>query len=124
DFGDPARRIGILKKRVPDALSDAAFQRYSDLFHRREALRKSPPRGIEQALCVTEAGPAPEKTHVLLRGNAHVHGDEVAPAFPSVLSPPAPRIVPPPGGESCGRRLALANWIARSDNPLTARVIV
>ena len=36
-----------------------------------------------------------------------------------------PQIVPPESGSrTCGRRLALANWIASPDNPLTARVIV
>jgi hypothetical protein len=32
--------------------------------------------------------------------------------------------VPPPSGNSTGRRTALARWLASPDNPLTARVIV
>jgi hypothetical protein len=35
-----------------------------------------------------------------------------------------PQIGPPPGLPSTGRRLALANWLTRPENPLTARVIV
>jgi hypothetical protein len=51
-------------------------------------------------------------------------GDEVTPAFPTILTPPTPTITAPASGESSGRRLALANWIASPDNPLTARVMV
>jgi hypothetical protein len=46
------------------------------------------------------------------------------PGFPAVLSPPEPQITPPPYGDTSGRRLALAHWIASPDNPLTARVMV
>jgi Protein of unknown function (DUF1549)/Protein of unknown function (DUF1553) len=124
DFGDPGKRVAILRKRVPARLSETAFQRYLEVSRRWEEIKKSPPRGIDQALCVTEGGPAPVKTFVLLRGNAHAQADPVEPGFPSVLSPPAPLMTPPPGGLSCGRRLALASWIASARNPLTARVIV
>jgi hypothetical protein len=58
-----------------------------------------------------------------MRGNAHAQGDLVQPAFLSVLSPPAPVVTLPPSRESCGRRLALARWIADARNPLTARVM-
>jgi hypothetical protein len=35
-----------------------------------------------------------------------------------------PTVIPRPDGRTSGRRLALAEWIASRDNPLTARVIV
>ena len=35
-----------------------------------------------------------------------------------------PTVIPRAGGRTSGRRLALAEWIASRDNPLTARVIV
>src|SRR5262249_46068179 len=124
DFEDPGKRLAILRKRVPARLAPAAFQRYEEVTRRHEELRKAPPRGVERALCVAEPGATPEKSFVLLRGNARAQGDPVEPGFPSVLSPPAPVIAPPPGGQSSGRRLALANWLASPRNPLTARVIV
>ena len=78
----------------------------------------------ETALCVTEAGATAPETYVLLRGNAHVTGDKVEPAFLSVLDQPAPAIPAPlPGARTSGRRLVLANWIASADNPLTPRVM-
>lgn len=77
-----------------------------------------------KALCVTEAGARVPDTYVLLRGNAHVHGDKVDPAFPEIFGVPAPTIPAMPAkAKSCGRRLVLANWIASNKNPLTARVI-
>ncbi len=61
----------------------------------------------------------------LVRGNAHAPAAQVEPGFPSVLSPPEPDISPPAAGvPSTGRRRALAQWITRPDNPLTARVMV
>ena len=56
---------------------------------------------------------------------AHAASVQVEPGFPSVLSPPEPIISQPAEGvQSTGRRRALAQWITRPDNPLTARVMV
>ncbi len=77
------------------------------------------------ALGVRERGRQPPPTHVLVRGNAGSPGQEVQPAFLSVVGGAGPAL-PAPGPEQAtvGRRRALANWIASSDNPLTARVLV
>ncbi|MEX2262643.1 MAG: PSD1 and planctomycete cytochrome C domain-containing protein [Bryobacteraceae bacterium] len=64
----------------------------------------------------------PGATHLLIRGNARAPGPEVAPAVPAILARDQP-VFPPPDGTSM-RRLTLARWIADSENPLTARVIV
>jgi cytochrome c553 len=75
-------------------------------------------------LCVSEAGPRAPETFVMLRGNPHVRGDKVAPAFPEILGAAAVVVPsPPPGAHSTGRRRVLADWIAAPDNPLTARVM-
>jgi hypothetical protein len=87
-----------------------------------EALKKSP--GIE-AMVITESGSVPPPTHVLLRGSAHAEGDEVTPGFPAIWGNET-ALVPPPVADATtsGRRLALAKWITRPDNPRTARVMV
>ena len=46
------------------------------------------------------------------------------PGFLSIVDPKPPKIVPPAGLESTGRRTALANWLVSPENPLTARVMV
>ncbi len=122
DFKHKQARIAILQKRVPALLTQEKFDRYTELSKQQDDLLKSPPRDLERALCITES-PKVVATHVLMRGNPHVPGDEVQPAFPSVLAPPAPDIRKPEGVTSSGRRLALADWIASPSNPLTARVI-
>lgn len=123
DWRTEARRPGILKERVPRLLSQADFDRYLALREERKTLERNPPSSREQALCVKEVGPEARETCVLLRGSAQARGEKVEPGFLTVLAPPAPQIVPPPGGESSGRRLALARWIASEQNPLAARVI-
>jgi mono/diheme cytochrome c family protein len=66
-----------------------------------------------EVLCVAECGETP--CHVLLRGNPRAQGERVEPGFPEVL----------PRRAAAGKgRLALANWLADPQNPLTARVLV
>jgi len=62
-------------------------------------------------------------THVLIRGSPTRPGAEVFPGIPEVLAR-TPLVWPSATGGSSGRRLALANWIAQADHPLTARVLV
>ncbi|HEY1122016.1 MAG TPA: DUF1553 domain-containing protein, partial [Haloferula sp.] len=87
-----------------------------------ETLKKSP--GIE-AMVITESGPVPPPTHVHLRGSAHAEGDEVQPGFPAIWGNEVAAVAPPvDGAKTSGRRLALAQWMTRPDNPRTARVMV
>src|SRR5262249_31946743 len=119
------QRLPILRKHVPDLLSPKEFDAYLALWRERDSKRKFAPAALAQALCVTEVGLMPRETFVLQRGNPQARGDKVHPGFPSVL-PPVPAAVSTPHADiqTSGRRRVLANWIARADNPLTARVIV
>jgi Protein of unknown function (DUF1549)/Protein of unknown function (DUF1553)/Planctomycete cytochrome C len=72
---------------------------------------------------VTDIGREAPKTFIALRGNPTAYGDEVGPGFLSVLGGgDVPE--PPLHAETTGRRKALATWLASSDNPLFARVMV
>lgn len=124
DFKYPKNRPAILRKHVPDLVSQETLEHYQQLRRQHVELMKKAPKALDLALCVTEAGPQPKDTHILLRGNPQSKGDKVTPGFPSVLthlfpSVPAPR----PTAQTSGRRRALADWIADPRNPLTTRVI-
>jgi len=73
-------------------------------------------------------GPRPYEvppSYFLIRGDVESRGPLMQPGFPQVLTTGTPvTAVPRPDGRTSGRRLALAQWIASRDNPITARVIV
>ncbi len=63
-------------------------------------------------------------TRVLAGGDLAAPGELVEPGFPECIAGKSePAKIPFQGG-SAGRRLALAEWIANKENPLTARVMV
>jgi len=67
--------------------------------------------------------PQPPKSHILLRGEHTMPGDEVTFAPPEVLQVAAPP-EPVRTGTTSGRRLALARFITGPASPLAARVMV
>jgi len=123
DWEHESRRVAIVQKRVPRLLTQAQFDRYAALQEEWQELQRFRPTALDSVLIVTE-DPQPRPTHVLMRGSAHAPGDPVEPGFPSVLNPPAPLLASSLYSDTCGRRLALARWIASPRNSLTARVMV
>ena len=122
DFKAEQNRIPLIQKRKgTGVLTDGQIADYVQALTDRRRIAKDPPKGLEKALCVTEAK-KPDAMFVALRGNPHVPGAEVEPGFLSILSAPAPIVSAQ--ANSSGRRLALANWITDPKNPLTARVFV
>lgn len=77
------------------------------------------------AMILNERGRDLPKQQVHDRGSANALGEEVPARFPLVLGGQVPDIPELPGDINAnGRRLALANWLASPDNPLTARVMI
>ncbi len=114
-------RLEPLEKRLA-GLTNATEK--SALAKEIQSLKNTAPP-FDWALGVKERGRSAPATHVLVRGNAGSPGAEVQPAFLSAFVSPAPQDRPPaPDAVSCGRRRALAEWIANPANPLTARVLV
>lgn len=125
DFKYDMNRIPIVEKRLGGLLNERQVKTYRKQFGRWRDLQESKPKGLASALRVKEDIQNIQPTYLLTRGNPHAEGEEVQPAFPSVLSPPD-AIVPEiaEGAQSSGRRKVLADWIASGGNPLTARVMV
>ncbi len=64
-------------------------------------------------------------SHFMVRGDFRREGPEVIPAFLRIANPQGSAvIVTAPDGSTTRRRTQLAEWVTRSDNPLTTRVIV
>ncbi len=104
-------------------LGPERMERYRQLKRQLAEIRRGK-TATDSILRVTERGPNPPDTFVLVRGNAHVPGDKVEPGFLAVLgSAGAVVTTPPPGSETSFRRTALADWVTSADNPLTARVM-
>jgi Protein of unknown function (DUF1549)/Protein of unknown function (DUF1553)/Planctomycete cytochrome C len=88
------------------------------------------PDPLPKALAVADTLNPTPSINILKGGDPHRVGDEAPPRFPSVMlpkdAPPEAEIEPVKIGEfkSTGRRLALARWLTRPDNPMTARVMV
>lgn len=105
-------------------LGQVQFDNYNALRKQLEELKRHK-IDTPSALCVTEVGPVPPETEILKRGNPTSPGEKVVPAFLSSLGGGTAKIpAPAPNATSSGRRLALANWIASTENRLTARVMM
>jgi hypothetical protein len=118
-------RQKLIQDKLEQYLNISEWQLYQDTSKRLESVKdeyKMP--APESALALAKCEPHPPATHVLMRGNPHVPGDEVKPHFPELFGEKAPEIPEPAeGARSAGRRRVLADWIASPRNMLTARVI-
>jgi hypothetical protein len=77
---------------------------------------KAKPPPLPLGLTVRDVGPEAPPTFVPKKA------EPIAPGFLTILDERPATIAPVQ--DSTGRRLALANWLARPDHPLTARVMV
>jgi hypothetical protein len=115
----------LVLKKVPAHLPPDEKTSYLRDRAELERLKKIPEPQRELALSVNRCKANPPPTFIMIRGSAHAPGSMVSPGFPSVLTDQEPKLQRPGrDAASSGRRTVLANWIASSENPLTARVFV
>lgn len=129
---EPAKRNEVQKKLVEKhakqldeesaaALAEKSKQQIADHETEIRKLCEQTP-DLARGYFMHEPSPKPPVTHLLIRGKAARPGPEVAAGVPAVLVRAQPQFSP--GPLTTQRRLNLARWIASSDHPLTARVIV
>jgi hypothetical protein len=115
------RQISFEHEQVPSLLKGQAKAQWDSLqkaLKQFDALRPVPPAPV---LTATDVGPVSPPTSV----PGEHSGGLIEPGFPSVLDPSPAQIKPSAAApRSTGRRLALARWLCRPDNPLSTRVSV
>ena len=117
----------FFQEREDKIFREPEWRRYSDARDRVRKLTELMRRYRPVAYTVKDLTPpnVPEvpETRVLHRGELEAKGEAVQPGFLECVAGKVEPAKIPFSGESSGRRLALAQWIASADNPLTARVI-
>ncbi|MEE3372981.1 MAG: PSD1 and planctomycete cytochrome C domain-containing protein [Planctomycetota bacterium] len=131
------KEVETLRKQRRMMLAEDANASVAELDQKIAALETKLQSGFDLALSVRESGAQSPPTHVLVRGSPLVKGDEVQPAFLTVLGGERPQVPLPSWVDhplrdslsklgvkpTSGRRLALARWITSATNPLTSRVL-
>ena len=109
---------------IVQALAGDAKKRWQALDGKLQSFADLRPEDLPFGSAISDLGREAPLTRVLSGGAHDAPGPPIEPAFLSALGQPPPRIEPPSGLASSGRRTALARWVADPANPLTARVIV
>ena len=121
------------KAQPPVELSEDQRQELANAKARARWIQQDVTRLQPQAMSLRHSyGPPFEPgvptTHVLHRGEWDKPGEPVEPGFPSCVAgnqkPAEIRLDPFKRWPTRSRRMALAQWIANQENPLTARVLV
>jgi hypothetical protein len=119
--------VGVIETDLMAALSPEDRKKSEELKQQIADLEKSKPAGLPLAMAITDPTITPANSYFLHRGSTLSKGSPMEPGPPLVLSASGREIAfpkPAPQAKTTGRRLALAQWLASEDNPLTARAMV
>ncbi len=121
-----AKKVAVTDAEIEKALKADELNELKKLRQKLKAFDAKKPGAMPVAMGMTDRSATPPKTYLLERGEITNKADVVEPGFPTTLRPDRKAIAATVAAlpQSSGRRLALANWIASPENPLTARVIV
>jgi hypothetical protein len=119
------KQVQVSGEEVSKGMKPEIQKEWQDLAKQLSEFAKLKPPGPPTAMTLTDLGPEAAPTHFLRKGDWQRKGKEVAPGSLSAIDArTADTAAPKPGAKTTGRRAALAEWLTRSDNPLTARVMV
>jgi hypothetical protein len=119
-----AKKVAVTDAEVEKALKADELKELKKLRQELKAFDSKKPGAMPVAMGMVDRSATPPKTYLLERGEITNKADVVEPGFPTTLVPGSKSVQVTALAQSSGRRLALANWIASPDNPMTARVIV
>jgi hypothetical protein len=137
-FDTPPQKRTPLQKQIAGMVEKQMLMTPEDLFkamkpdvrkQRDELSRQmdqclpSRPAPLATAPALTDVGTMAPATFLLRRGDWRNKGPEVVPGFLSAIED-RQATIPPSRSGTTGRRSVLAQWLTRSDHPLTARVMV
>jgi len=121
----------LAEKQIRTAEKDVLKKLPRDMRSHCQALERTieeggPPLPLAppEAMGITDLGRQAPPTYVLAGGDWRKPRKEVQPGVPEVLGNAVLDTRIDPSVASTGRRAALARWLTRTDNPLTARVLV
>lgn len=116
-------RLNPTEEQVDEAFSETERAR-KEAIEKQIAELETSKRAYEIGLLATDKKGEVEATRILFQGNHQAPREAVSPGFLSVLDPNPATMGEPLNPSTTGRRLALADWIASEENPLTGRVLV
>lgn len=126
---DSAQNIGMSTYVSPAGISDTELAEFKKIEARLVAIQKEIQSATEAQKAFAGKFRVPDKIHVLNRGDPEQPKEPVAPMIPKFFGDKfqnttgfGPLLLDPESSDAA-RRMALANWIADSNNPLTLRVI-
>ena len=112
---------GTFEGKIAGRIKGEEKERWEALREKLKEFDELKPRPLPEAFIVTDVGPEAPATFIPGREK----GARFEPGVPVVLGMDWCFAEPIRGnGRSTGRRSALARWLTRGDNPLTARVMV
>jgi hypothetical protein len=123
DAGDRAKLVPSAKNEAPTPSNGLSEVESKESHRLRVEMNK-----LKEQIAATAIGQSafagtfrtPDVIHLLTRGDPEQAKDEISPAVPSALG----NVTLPPGAAEQQRRLSLADWITRPENPLASRVMV
>ncbi len=118
------KQLQTAEQTAPGRLPPEQKKRYQELEKKLASLPLPRPQPLPSAMAVTDVGLDVPPTHLLAGGDWRKPQQQLQPGFPNFLDESTPDIRAIRERKTTGRRSALAQWLTRKDNPLTARVIV